>query len=151
MLFRREVQEVASSGAFPRVQTAQTDEMRAMETNWCTFRARRDGDVDGDTVDPLADLGFRTREQVRVRLREIDAAEVYGVDGDSEECRRGTQHSNFVGAQFEENADDEEWSFILVTEKDRGTYGRWPGRTDSKQTGNAYNEDVGDAFPAVAS
>lgn len=122
-----------------------------METNWFTFQARLDRVVDGDTVDLLVDLGFRTQKQVRVRVRGIDTAEVYGVDEDSEEYRRGTKHSDFARTWFEENAGEEEWPFILTTEKDHGKYGRWPGRIVSKQTGSVYNEDIVDKFPAVAS
>lgn len=122
-----------------------------METDWFTFQARLGRVVDGDTVDLLVDLGFRTRKKVRVRAKGIDTAEVYGVDTDSEEYRRGTQHSDFARTWFEENASDGDWPFVLVTEKDHGKYGRWPGRIVSKQTGNVYNEDIVDEFPAVAS
>ena len=122
-----------------------------MDINWFTFQARLDRVVDGDTVDLVVDLGFRTRKTVRMRVRGIDTAEVYGVEKGSEEYQRGTQHSNFARTWFDENAGDEEWPCVLVTEKDHGKYGRWPGRIVSKSTGNVYNEDVVDAFPAVAS
>lgn len=121
-----------------------------MDADWFTFQARLDRVVDGDTVDLLVDLGFRTRKKVRVRVEGIDTAEVYGVDKDSEEYRRGTQHSDYARTWFAENA-GEEWPFVLVTEKDHGKYGRWPGRIVSKSTGRVYNEDIVDEFPAVAS
>jgi len=122
-----------------------------MNTNWFAFQARLERVIDGDTMDLLVDLGFRTRRQVRVRVEGIDTAEVYGVDENSEEYRRGVQHSDFARTWFEEHAGDEEWPFILTTEKDHGKYGRWPGRIVSKQTGNVYNEDIVDEFSAVAS
>ena len=46
---------------------------------------------------------------------------------------------------------DEDWAFILATEKDTGKYGRWPGRILSKSTGSVFNEEIVDEFPAVAS
>jgi micrococcal nuclease len=122
-----------------------------MERDWFTFQARLDRVVDGDTVDLLVDLGFRTHKTVRVRVEGIDTAEVYGVSKDSEEYRRGAQHSDFARTWFEEHAGDEDWPFVLATEEDHGKYGRWPGRIVSKSTANVYNEDVVDAFPAVAS
>lgn len=122
-----------------------------MDTDWFTFQARLDRVVDGDTVDLLVDLGFRTQTQVRVRAMGIDTAEIYGVDEDSDEYRRGTRHADFARTWFEENAGDEDWSFVLATEKDTGKYGRWPGRILSKSTGSVLNEEIADAFPAVAS
>lgn len=122
-----------------------------MDTDWFRFQARLDRVVDGDTMDLLVDLGFRTRKRVRVRVKGIDTAEIYGVKKGSEEYRRGTQHSEFARNWFEENAGDEDWPFILATEKDHGKYGRWPGRIISKSTGHVYNEDVVNEFPGVAS
>jgi len=122
-----------------------------METNWFTFQARLQRVVDGDTVDLVVDLGFRTRKRVRVRINGIDTAEVYGVPEGSEESQRGQTHAEFARSWFAANAGEEEWPFILSTEKDHGKYGRWPGRIVSKQTGNVYNEDVVDRFPEVAS
>lgn len=122
-----------------------------METDWFTFQARVERIIDGDTLDLLVDLGFRTRKRVRVRVAGIDTAEIYGAPKGSEEYRHGQEHSAFARAWFEENAGPEEWPFILATEKDHGKYGRWPGRIVSKETGNVYNEDVVEEFPAVAS
>jgi len=125
--------------------------MRTMDTDWFQFQARLNRVVDGDTVDLLVDLGFRTRKRVRVRVKGIDTAEIYGVERGSEEYRRGKEHSSFARAWFEENAGDEDWPFVLATEKDHGKYGRWPGRIISKSTGHVYNEDIVDEFPSVAS
>ena len=122
-----------------------------MERNWFTFQAQLERVVDGDTVDLMVDLGFRTRKKVRVRIKGIDTAEIYGVPEGSEEYRRGQTHAEFARVWFEENASEEDWPFVLVTEKDHGKYGRWPGRIVSKQTGNVYSEDVVDRFPGVVS
>ena len=122
-----------------------------MDTDWFTFQARLDRLVDGDTVDLLVDLGFRTRKQVRVRAVGIDTGEVYGIDEDSDEYRHGTRHADFARTWFEENAGGEDWPFVLDTEKDTGKYGRWPGRIASKPTGGVFNEEIVNEFPAVAS
>lgn len=122
-----------------------------METDWFTFQARLQRVIDGDTVVFLVDLGFRTQKEVRVRVKGIDTAEIYGAPKGSEEYQRGQKHADFARAWFGENAGEGHWPFILSTEKDHGKYGRWPGRIVSKTTGNVYNEDVVDEFPAVAS
>lgn len=130
--------------------------MEAIDTDWQTptglpFQPRLDRGVDGDAADLGIDLGSRTRTTVRMRMKGIDTAEVYGVDEDFEAYRRGTQYSDFARTWFEETAGDEGWPFLPGTEKDHGTYGWWPGRIVTKQTGKVYNEAIVDAFPAVAS
>jgi endonuclease YncB( thermonuclease family) len=122
-----------------------------MEADWFTFQARLQRVIDGDTMVFLVDLGFRTQKEVQVRIQGIDTAEIYGTPKGSDEYQRGQAHSAFARAWFEENAGDEEWPFVVSTDKDHGKYGRWPGRITSKATGNVYNEDVVDEFPAVAS
>jgi micrococcal nuclease len=122
-----------------------------MEADWFTFQARLQRVIDGDTVDLLVDLGFRTQKEVRVRINGIDTAEIYGAPKGSEEYRRGQEHADFARDWFDKNAGEEHWPFILSTEKDHGKYGRWPGRITSKTTGNVYHEDVVAEFPAVAS
>ena len=52
--------------------------------------------VDGDTLDIMCDLGFRTFKKVRVRLYGIDTPETYGVKKDSEEYARGKVATEFV-------------------------------------------------------
>lgn len=122
-----------------------------METDWFRFQARVERIIDGDTLDLVVDMGFRTRKQVRVRVVGIDTAETYGVPKGSDEYQRGQEHTAFARDWFEENAGEEDWPFVLSTEKDHGKYGRWPGRIVSKETGNVYNEDIVEEFPAVAS
>ncbi|MFB6274174.1 MAG: thermonuclease family protein [Salinibacter sp.] len=121
-----------------------------METDWFTFQARLERVIDGDTVDLLVDLGFRTRKRVRVRIQGVDTEEIYGVEEDSEEFRRGKRHAEFARSWFEAHAGDEAWPLILSTEKDHGKYGRWPERIVSKETGTAYREALVNEFPDVA-
>ena len=118
-----------------------------MATDWFTFQARLDRVVDGDTMDLVVDLGFRTHKRVRVRVMGIDTAEIYGAPHDSDEYQRGQVHAAFARDWFDEHAGDESWPFVLSTEKDHGKYGRWPARIVSKTTGAIYNEDVVAEFP----
>ena len=122
-----------------------------MTTRWFTCQAQLVRVGDGDTMDLLVDLGFRTQKRVRVRVKGVDTAEIYGVEADSAAYRRGQRHADFARAWFEGHAGDEAWPFILSTERDTGKYGRWPGRIVSKATGHAYADDLLDAFPDVAS
>jgi len=120
-----------------------------MATDWFTFQARLDRVIDGDTMDLVVDLGFRTRKTIRVRVTGVDTDEIYGVSQDSEEYRRGQKHSAFARAWFDEHTGDGPWPFVLSTEKDHGKYGRWPARITSKATRHVYNEDVVEDFPEV--
>jgi len=121
-----------------------------MNTDWFTFQARLERVVDGDTVDLLVDLGFRTRKRVRMRVKGVDTAEIYGVEQGSEAFRQGQRHADFARTWFDEHAGDGAWPFILSTEPDHGKYGRWPGRIVSKATGHVYRDDLVDEFPGVA-
>lgn len=120
-----------------------------MATDWFTFQARLQRVIDGDTVVLLVDLGFRTQKKVQVRVDGIDTAEIYGTPEGSDEYQRGQKHTAFARRWFKGNAGEENWPFVLSTEKDHGKYGRWPGRITSKATGHVYKEDVVDEFPAV--
>lgn len=76
--------------------------------------------VDGDTIDTTADLGFKTRRDVRVRLYGVDTREVYGVDRESEEYKRGKVHSAFT-RDWLDGRDD----LCMYSLKDTGKYGRY--------------------------
>ena len=47
--------------------------------------------VDGDTFDPMVDLGFRIYHKVRIRLLEIDTPEMRGI-----EANRGKKCKEFA-------------------------------------------------------
>lgn len=120
-----------------------------MGEQWFTFQARLGRIVDGDTVDMVADLGFRAQKKVRVRVKGIDTAEIYGVKEGSEEHDAGLKHLEFAQMWFDECAGEQDWPFVLRTERDTGKYGRWPGRIESKLLGRTYKKDVTDRFPSV--
>ena len=84
--------------------------------------------VDGDTVDMTVDLGFSLTKGIRVRLLGVDTAEVYGVERESEEYRRGMAHKRFVEewvATGIADSETEEYPFDLFIAKDTGKYGRY--------------------------
>lgn len=81
------------------------------------YRAAVERVVDGDTVDLEIDLGFGvtlTGDEARVRLRNIDTAEIYGTPEGSEEYEAGQQHKTFV-EEWVAQAADREWPFLVET------------------------------------
>jgi len=87
------------------------------------YRAELVGIVDGDTLDLIIDLGFRTYVRDRVRLYGIDTPETYGVKKESEEYAAGMAAKLRVEELLSLGADS---VLKIVTYKDRkGKYGRW--------------------------
>jgi len=78
--------------------------------------------VDGDTYDFQVDLGFSTYKKLRIRLLEVDTAEIYGVKMESEEYKRGQKQKKFVTDKL--NSADK---IVLKTYKNNetGKYGRY--------------------------
>jgi len=75
--------------------------------------------VDGDTFDVIVDLGFKIKQEIRVRLKDIDTPEIYHPSC-PEELAHGQAAKKFV----EEKLLDKE--ILLVTFKDKtGKYGRY--------------------------
>ncbi len=71
--------------------------------------------VDGDTVDVWLDLGFRTWTQQRLRLRDIDAPEVYG--------RNASEEGRASKAALAELLPERSEVLASTTRQDK--YGRW--------------------------
>lgn len=81
--------------------------------------------VDGDTLDVLVDLGFKTYRKMRLRLYGVDTPEVYGVKKGSEEYEAGKRASSFVDAWVASNG-----GLVLFRSHDggemkTGKYGRY--------------------------
>lgn len=107
------------------------------------FPAHLDRVVDGDTIDVVVDLGFRTHRDVRVRVRGVDTNEVYGVSKDTEEYQVGKDQSNFAKSFL--NTDK---SLILRTfGEETGKYGRWIG--DICVDSTWYSDALTDKWPEV--
>ncbi len=87
-----------------------------------TYEAQLLNIVDGDTYDFQIDLGFNVHKKLRVRLLEVDTAEIYGVKMESEEYKRGQRQKEFVSTKL--NSAD---TIVLKTYEgdERGKYGRY--------------------------
>lgn len=114
------------------------------------YRADVERVVDGDTLDLVIDLGFGvllTGDEARVRLRDIDTAEIFGSPSGSDESAAGRQHRAFVET-WVARADEQEWPFFVETRKDdeRGKYGRWLAVIIRRDDGAVLNEDLIEEF-----
>lgn len=114
------------------------------------YRADVDRVVDGDTLDLRIDLGFGvilTGDEARVRLRDVNTAEIYGTSKDSEEYAAGQQHKAFVEEWVADGA-DQEWPFFIETQKDdeRGKYGRWLAVITRRTDEAVLNDDLVEKF-----
>lgn len=108
--------------------------------------------VDGDTIDLMVDMGFRTTREVRVRLNGVDTAEMYGVDDDSEEYATAQQHRQFVKEWVQRGFSyDADWPFVAETEKGTGKYGRYIAISlTRKSDGNELITDLIEQYPNVS-
>ena len=114
--------------------------------------------IDGDTVDLLVDLGLNTRRKIRVRITDLDTAEIHSVPEGSDEYQRGIEQKRFVenrltGAEtlvyrseearrpFTERFPDEHDS----PQNGKGGFGRWLG--DINMDGRWLSEAVLERWP----
>lgn len=114
------------------------------------YRADVERVVDGDTLDLRIDLGFGvilTGDEARIRLRNIDTAEIFGASRDSEEYAAGQRHKEFV-EEWVTQAGADEWPIFIETAKDdeRGKYGRWLALIKRRTDGAILNDDLIDEF-----
>lgn len=76
--------------------------------------------VDGDTFDVIADLGFFITHKIRVRLKDLDTAEIYRPRNDAE-LKHGQEARDFIRGLVELNPE-----VIVRTYKHKGsTFGRF--------------------------
>lgn len=122
-----------------------------MTSPW-RYYARLENLVDGDTLDVAIDQGFSTYRESRVRLRDVDTAEVWGVSHDSEEYERGMEHSRFVEGWLTTAAVewDGDWPLVIETEQDAaGKYGRYIAVVERRCDGAVLNTDLRSEFDDV--
>jgi len=123
------------------------------------FQARLVRVVDGDTVDVTADLGFKTRRTIRLRLIGVDTAEIFGVPHDSDEYQTGIEQAQFVkdwladappadGERATRDAHD--WPLVVRTETETGKYGRYIADVQRKVEGDWLVPTLLDEYPDVA-
>lgn len=112
------------------------------------YRASVERVVDGDTLDVKIDLGFKTYKDVRVRLAEVDTAEIYGVPKESDEYKQGMIHKEFVEDWLPQNDD---WPIVVETEgdDDTGKYGRYLARIYRAED-EELNDAIKSEFPNVS-
>jgi len=110
-----------------------------------TYRAELDEVVDGDTIDLRVDLGFKTYKQVRVRILGIDTAEIFGVEKESEQYKRGIKQKKFVEEYLER---DGQWPLRLKT-SEKGKYGRWLGEVTAVDADNSLSQELLSEWPEV--
>jgi endonuclease YncB( thermonuclease family) len=108
--------------------------------------------VDGDTFDADIDLGFSLiRHDQRIRLSNINTAEIHFVKKDSDEYRRGIEHKQFVESWLETGREGYEggdgWPFVIATERDgSGSYGRYLAALWRKSDGTSLEHALLDEF-----
>lgn len=118
------------------------------------YRARPERVVDGDTLDVTVDLGFNIHYNVRLRLQDIDTAEIYGPKDDPGEYARGLAHKGFVEEflyDAEANWIMDDWPILIGTTKDRtGKYGRFLAIVMRRSDSAMLTSKLLAAFPDLA-
>lgn len=109
--------------------------------------------VDGDTFDLLIDEGMDGFRKVRVRLADVDTAEIYGTAKDSEEYQKGMEQKRFVEDFVEPDTvidfseDFEERFDLSVRTTGKGKYGRYVCRVWRDE--DSLNEALIEEWPEV--
>lgn len=116
--------------------------------------------VDGDTIDLRIDMGFSTFRVERVRLVDVDTAEIFGVPRDSDSYERGRKQKNFVAkwlGRAQMRAEDTDQRPLAVeTYDETGSFNRylasvyrlddegveWEARSLSEAIIDEYGEEV---------
>lgn len=88
-----------------------------------SYRARCTKVVDGDTVDLVVDVGFRTTVSGRFRLLGIDTPELNSKD--PAERALAVKAKDQVAAWLKPSQNASEWPVNVVTRKDPDNFGRW--------------------------
>lgn len=94
--------------------------------------------IDGDTLDVMIDVGFRIQRKDRIRLLGVDAPEARGP-----ERARGQMATAWVEQWvWDDIPIDKEWPFLLQTEKDPDSFGRYLGRLYRRHDERCLNDDL---------
>lgn len=113
-------------------------------TDYWNFRAQVEEVIDGDTVDLLVDQGFRDYQSVRVRLKDVDTAEIYGTKKGSDEYEKGMKQKRFV-EDFLSTDTEDAWPVRLESHRETGKYGRWIG--DISVNGESLTDAIVQGWP----
>lgn len=103
------------------------------------YKAKLHRVIDGDTFDFLTDVGLDIRGvMTRVRLKDVDAPETFGVKKGCEEWIKGTAATEWAKAWFEQHGHD----VMLYTFKDKkGSLRRWLGKIVAYD-GACFNDEL---------
>ncbi|HID71346.1 MAG TPA: hypothetical protein EYP29_01195 [Thermoplasmata archaeon] len=93
--------------------------------------------IDGDTVDLIVDAGFYISVHERFRLKDVNTPEIFGVDKESEEYKKGVEAKEFVERRFKENGNK-----CVVESHRTGLYGRWIGVIWFEDSEKSLNEEL---------
>lgn len=117
-------------------------------SDYYTYRGRVTNVVDGDTLDVFIDQGFEDYKLIRVRVKDVDTDEIFGVAKDTDEYQRGMEQKQFVEDFTEVDEHGFEDFPLSVRTFGKGKYGRWVGRIwkDGEDLANALIEE----WPDVA-
>jgi len=74
--------------------------------------------IDGDTLEVLIDLGFYTFKKAKIRLKGINAPEIFHPKS-KEERKKGLEAKKFLSSLFKDSNE----VYLRVYKK--GKYGRW--------------------------
>jgi len=108
--------------------------------------------VDGDTIDVSVDLGFKLSQEMRLRIRGIDTAEIFRVKKESDEYQNGIAHKSYVESWMEEAVEEwsGEWPIEIDTYRhEKGKYGRYVADVVRRSDGARLAEDLLDEFDTV--
>ncbi len=101
------------------------------------YRAKLKRVVDGDTMDLVVDAGFYISVHERFRLKDIDTPEIFGVNKESEEYKKGLNAREYVKQRFAQNEGD-----CIVESYKTGVYGRWIGVIWFPDSDVSLNQDL---------
>lgn len=113
-----------------------------MNVDLWTYRARPIRAVDGDTIEVVVDLGMFVHSTQHLRLRDIDAPEIYR--GTDDEKARGQDAKEFaedwLSAALAGGADP--WPLLINTYRDRQSFNRYVADVWRADTGMSLAEDL---------
>lgn len=102
--------------------------------------------IDGDTVDVIVDLGFHTKQRVRVQIAGVDTAEIFFVSEESDEFQEGQAHKRFTQEYLRKGGPS---NLLVKTTRRSEDYGVWHGDIRRIGAEKTLSEALIDEFPSV--
>ena len=89
-------------------------------------------------MDCVIDMGFKITTNQRIRLSKINTPETYRRKKDSDEYKAGMAAKEFVIDRLKDN----DYKFIIETERDPGVFGRYLGTIWFKDSDTSLNDEL---------